>query len=829
MAIGTGGAIRAGRAFVEVFADTSRLARGLKKAEGKLRRFGESVKNLGFQLAKITFFPAAAFALSIKAFADFESSMAFVRARVVATSADFKKLGERAEELGRKTVFSSTEAARAMAVFAQGGFTIDEIFSAIGPSLDLAAVAQIGVAEAVTITSRVLRGMQLDASKAAEVVDVLGRASVTSLNSIEDLGEGLRFVGPLGKLAAISLDEVTAALQILSQGGLPGTLGGTGLRGVLLRLSAPTGGAAKALKGLGIELEAVNGEFVTLENLVDQLQGKLSRFPSARRFKKIAEIFPQRQVAAAAILINAGPEELAARKKVLASAKGAVKELAGIQLNTLTGSVQILRSAVTGLAIDIGRTFKDPFRVAVESLIKLANAAAKWVKVNKTVVAILAVVITAMAATSVSLIALGLGFQFASFVVTGYIAALILAKAATLTFVGVLALLGTPLGVIAALVVVLGVTFLDMSRAVSLGGDIISDVVGWLMERFSELLNFTERIFGGIADAFEGKDVQLAVKILWLSIQVVWAENIGKLLGKWRTFKIAFLQVSSDLWTGFLILGSNNIAGLKAALVDFISFFKTKVAQVQNIFSRIKLAIVRELSEAALENRTAKKIRDVRRGGGRSPKEVLAAEKAIKKAAAEEKLQLEVLLNMDESDVNNSLVDRLEKIATDQKDALEKIATDSAAELAGVLAAGAARDKEFDKKLSDAGEVREAEKLALDGLQIDLDSALGDALFARTHQELTDAAAVKKAENTKRQRELDRIEKEKKDAAAGAEALQGSGKEQQSAVVGTFNAAALLSLRGASLDDREVKLLAEQNRILEQILRAQKKAQPQFN
>ena len=45
--------IRAGRAFVELFADDSKLVRGLRRAERKLRAFGDSVRNLGLKMAAL--------------------------------------------------------------------------------------------------------------------------------------------------------------------------------------------------------------------------------------------------------------------------------------------------------------------------------------------------------------------------------------------------------------------------------------------------------------------------------------------------------------------------------------------------------------------------------------------------------------------------------------------------------------------------------------------------------------------------------------------------------------------------------------------------------
>ena len=47
------GAIRAGRAFVELFADDSRLVRGLRSAERKLKGWGAGVKDIGRKMAEV--------------------------------------------------------------------------------------------------------------------------------------------------------------------------------------------------------------------------------------------------------------------------------------------------------------------------------------------------------------------------------------------------------------------------------------------------------------------------------------------------------------------------------------------------------------------------------------------------------------------------------------------------------------------------------------------------------------------------------------------------------------------------------------------------------
>lgn len=43
--------IRAGRAFVELFADDKRLVRGLRRAQAKLQAFGAAVRGMGLRVA----------------------------------------------------------------------------------------------------------------------------------------------------------------------------------------------------------------------------------------------------------------------------------------------------------------------------------------------------------------------------------------------------------------------------------------------------------------------------------------------------------------------------------------------------------------------------------------------------------------------------------------------------------------------------------------------------------------------------------------------------------------------------------------------------------
>lgn len=67
--------IRAGRAFVELFADDSKLVRGLKAAQRRLRAFGASVRAMGTKLLAVGSVVAGPLAFSVKAASDMEETM----------------------------------------------------------------------------------------------------------------------------------------------------------------------------------------------------------------------------------------------------------------------------------------------------------------------------------------------------------------------------------------------------------------------------------------------------------------------------------------------------------------------------------------------------------------------------------------------------------------------------------------------------------------------------------------------------------------------------------------------------------------------------------
>jgi TP901 family phage tail tape measure protein len=298
----------------------------------------------------------------------FEQRMAGVKAITGATEEEFAALTETARKLGATTVFTASEAAQGLRLFAQAGFTVKESTDAIAGALNLAIAGELGLAEAVDIAANAVRGFGLDASETNRVADVLAATATSTNTNVSLLAEGLKFVAPVAAAAGVSIEETSAALGVLSDAGLKGTLAGTGLRKIFSRLLNPTKDVRSALKGAGIALNDVNPRFNDLRTIVARLKPVLA--DPAAAFKLFGD-----RGAPAALAIAKLSERFEQLTVVTEEAEGRSAQIAETLLDTLGGSLKLLKSALEEAALQFGEGgFGGALRQAVDFATAVVSA-----------------------------------------------------------------------------------------------------------------------------------------------------------------------------------------------------------------------------------------------------------------------------------------------------------------------------------------------------------------------------------------------------------------------------------------------------------------------
>ena len=173
-------------------------------------------------------------------------------------------LTERARELGATTIFTATQAAEGMRFLTLAGFEANEVYTAIGPTLNLAAAGMLDLGTAADITSNIMAAFSLEASEVDGVVDALAFTAARTNTNITQLGQAMKFVGPVAGALGINVEDTAVALGILGNSGLQATLAGTGLRRVMSGILGPSKEAMGVFESLG----------VTQQQLVETMQGE---------------------------------------------------------------------------------------------------------------------------------------------------------------------------------------------------------------------------------------------------------------------------------------------------------------------------------------------------------------------------------------------------------------------------------------------------------------------------------------------------------------------------------------------------------------------------
>jgi len=285
---------------------------------------------------------------AIGVLADFNQSMATVRAVTGATADEFRGLEESALELGKTTRFTATEAADALVLLSRAGFTVTESLKSVEATLRLAQAGGLGLEQAADITASTLRGFRLEANQAARVADVLAKGANSANTTVGELGEGMKFVAPVAAGLGISLEEASAAMLALSDAGLKGSLAGTGLRRVLSELESPSKKTTDVLATMGLTAADVRVSQVGLTAALQKLREAGVDTGAA------LELFGDRGGPAFEVLSNAIPK-VERLNKTLQNAKGAAAATAKVMDDSLQGAFKRVASAAEAVVLQLGR------------------------------------------------------------------------------------------------------------------------------------------------------------------------------------------------------------------------------------------------------------------------------------------------------------------------------------------------------------------------------------------------------------------------------------------------------------------------------------------
>lgn len=328
--------------------------KSLEEYGDKITKISKKIDNLGTTITTTLTLPILAIGTAAVTTGNgFEAQMSRVQAIAGATQEELEKLTNQAIELGAETSFSASEVAAGMENLASAGFTTNEIIEAMPGLLDLAASSGADLATSSEIAASAIRGFGLEASSSAHVADVFAEAAARTNAQTEDMGEAMKYIAPIANTMGLKIEEVAAAIGIMSDAGIKGSQAGTSLRGALVRLTKPTDKMLGVMEDLGISFYDNEGKMKSLTKMISMLQDATKDLTDEEKQNALTILFGTESLSGMMSLINRGSKDLDDMTKSFEDCDGAAQNMADTMLDNTAGAVESLTGSLESAGIVI--------------------------------------------------------------------------------------------------------------------------------------------------------------------------------------------------------------------------------------------------------------------------------------------------------------------------------------------------------------------------------------------------------------------------------------------------------------------------------------------
>jgi len=382
--------IRAGSAFVEIFAKDGKFQQAMDRVQAKMRQTGAAMQQWGQNAALGAGMLAVPMGLALRNFASFDDAIRATGAVTQSTIPQLQSLRDRAKELGSTTSFTAVQVANLMTELGRAGFRPEQINVMTESVMNLARATGTDATISAGIMAATMRQFSLDAGEAARVADVLTAAANKSFNTVESLGEAMSYAGPVAAQLGMTVEETAAILGTLGNVGIQGSNAGTALR----RLLTLTGAEAVKLKDIfGVSFLDASGAVRPLVDTLGEVAAATANMASGERMKKFNDAFGLLGITGAQAIAGMVTDTRRLKDELDAAAGTAAKTASEMDAG-LGGALRILWSAVEGLAISFGEALAPSVQFVAEVMTTLAGVF-KWMNDEAPIVSQVVAVVTA--------------------------------------------------------------------------------------------------------------------------------------------------------------------------------------------------------------------------------------------------------------------------------------------------------------------------------------------------------------------------------------------------------------------------------------------------
>lgn len=399
------GAIRAGSAYVEIFARDGQFQQSMSRIRARMMTLGTQLRQAGTSMTLGGTALGAPFVFAARTAAAFSLEMARVRANANANEQQFAALNASAKNLAVQFGRAPEEVAGAMSELAKAGLDAEGVMRSISPILAVAAADNMELARAVEVVVSTMSQFRMGTDDFGEIADKLQATANSSTTSVDSIGEALTYVGPKAFAAGQSLDTVLASLATLGDAGLRGSLGGTGLARIIESIA----NEEDKIAALGVSTRDAAGNMLPFMDVMEQL-GQKAPNANIDSIRVMTEVFEIRG-ANAAISLSQMRDKYDEVMQTIQNSGGTALGKATAVMNSFGGAVAQLGAQFGVFKIQVIESMGPLATQAVQAFTRMMAVVGSFISRNGTLVAIVAGGTAALFSLGVAALVAGIALQ----------------------------------------------------------------------------------------------------------------------------------------------------------------------------------------------------------------------------------------------------------------------------------------------------------------------------------------------------------------------------------------------------------------------------------
>lgn len=356
------------------------LGAAATKMGAVISRAGVAVTNFGRSLgfAALAFIPLTlAMKKGVEDAADFEQAMADAAAVNPRQTSGIKEVEKEVRRLGRSTKFTAVEVGRSFESMRRAGLDAERSIKLLKPATDLAAAGGLELAEATKVMTKTAVVFEKQGIKDADIVDKLALASTKSTANLQEMGIALGFTSGAAAALNIPLDQTLAGLAQVQTRTKEGSRAGTAFNAMITRLAEKTKKGKINIAGMTVAVRKNDKGQLDLLNTLNDINTALAKkFPDSTDRAGVASRFFGKRAGRA---FNALVQDIGNFDKTIVELgdptkfRNIAQEMKEMRLNTFSGQLTILKSAITDLDIEFFGDLKKSLVGPMKKVISFLN------------------------------------------------------------------------------------------------------------------------------------------------------------------------------------------------------------------------------------------------------------------------------------------------------------------------------------------------------------------------------------------------------------------------------------------------------------------------